>query len=105
MHRFPERIGIAVGGVGQHDRAGEAVMDGALDHPEGQVDLRLVDDFVGDACLPSSRRIVGPALRKVQLEVDRKVVITARDTEAYSNLAIGGLAGGTGVLPLNANGV
>ena len=61
--------------------------------------------MIGNAALCATFGIVGPGARQVELEVDGQMLRTRGEREADADLAIGDLARGAGVLPLDADGV
>lgn len=74
-------------------------------HAQCQLGLGLERHLVGYPRLSSALRIVGPALRQIQLEVDRSVLRLGGNRQTDTDLAVRDLACRAGVLPLHAYGM
>ena len=101
----PKLGGISVGRIDQNHAAWNAFLKRPSNHLDRELRLRLELDVVGNSSLFTSDWVIGPLLRKVQLEIDGQVVTLRRDSEANTNLAVRDLSGGTGVLSFDSNGV
>ena len=101
--RLAEVVRVAVGAVAEQHVAGYTVLDRACDHVERQVVFRLETHLVGDLALRTALRIARPALRQVQLGIDRHVRASSRDAQRHPDLAVGDLPRRPRVLPLHAH--
>src|SRR3954470_4513123 len=91
---------VPVRTISEKDLTRNSSSHGAFDHPERQLDFGFEGHLVGNVCFGSALRGIGPALRQIQLEVDRGVLRSRRDLQADPDLAIGDLAGRSRVLTL-----
>lgn len=100
---FSKFAGITVSRIGKDDFSGNFASSCALDHFQSQLDLGLERGSFRDASHLATLGIVDPALRQVQLEIEREMLGTGCDRQADCDLTIGDLARRTRVLALDAD--
>jgi hypothetical protein len=93
-----QRRTAAIDLVRGHPTRRHASIQGALQHPAGQLALGRKAHLLGHAGSSTAIRILGPARRQVQITINQGVPVPAGVGEVDGDLGVVDLAGGAGVL-------
>jgi hypothetical protein len=96
---------VAVALVEGQPVEGQAVGQGAVELPQGDLPLGPVDEVVGDAGLAAALAVGVPGLGQEQVGVEEGLVAAAGEAGVDGDDAVLDLAGLAAVLPLDARGV
>jgi hypothetical protein len=100
----PSKLAVVAVAAVRAQRGKRNIVEHPLrDHVERHLGLGAEHHILGDLRLGPARLVLCPLLGQVQFHVKRKVLAARGDGQRDRDLAVGDLAGGAGVLALDAN--